>query len=187
MLIQDGDLEYDPNDYARMLEPIVSGRADIVYGSRFLGARIVRWRCPNRIANRVLTAAANLLYGARLTRRSHGLQGLSRDGAARASICECRRFEFCPEVTAKTRRLGYRIHEVPVSYNARGHRGRQEDSRPRRLGSPVDAGALSFRAARAVVAFEKVGHSRKAAGPRAGHGPPHIGARLTSGPLIRLL
>src|SRR5205823_12785584 len=66
VLIQDGDLEYDPNDYARLLEPIVQREADVVYGSRFLG-KPVGMQMKNRIANRILTAAANLLYGAGLT------------------------------------------------------------------------------------------------------------------------
>jgi glycosyltransferase involved in cell wall biosynthesis len=118
ILIQDGDLEYDPNDYARILEPIVSGEADIVYGSRFL-RQPVAMALPNLIANRILTAAANLLYGAQLTDEATAYK------AFRATVLgdihlACRRFEFCPEVTAKARRLGYRIHEVPVSYNARG-------------------------------------------------------------------
>jgi len=118
VLIQDGDLEYDPNDYARILEPIVSGQADIVYGSRFLGQRVsMAWK--NRVANRVLTAAANLLYGSRLTDEATAYKAF-RATVLRRMRLECRRFEFCPEVTAKARRLGYRIHEVPVSYNARG-------------------------------------------------------------------
>jgi len=118
VLIQDGDLEYDPNDYARILEPIVQGQADIVYGSRFLGQTVaMAWR--NRLANRVLTAAANLLYGVRLTDEATAYKAF-RVSVLRKMHLECRRFEFCPEVTAKACRLGYRIHEVPVSYNARG-------------------------------------------------------------------
>jgi len=118
VLIQDGDLEYDPHDYARLLEPIVSGRADIVYGSRFLG-QTVAMALPNRIANRVLTAAANVLYSAQLTDEATAYKAF-RMAVLRRIHLKCRRFEFCPEVTAKARRLGYRIYEVAVSYNARG-------------------------------------------------------------------
>jgi glycosyltransferase involved in cell wall biosynthesis len=118
VLIQDGDLEYDPNDYARLLEPIVGGQADIVYGSRFLGAPVAM-ALPNRIANRVLTAAANLLYRAQLTDEATAYKAF-RTTVLRRIHLKCRRFEFCPEVTAKARRLGFSIHEVPVSYNARG-------------------------------------------------------------------
>ena len=118
VLIQDGDLEYDPNDYARLLEPIVSGESDIVYGSRFLGKRVTM-ALPNRIAHSILTAVAHLLSQARLTDEATAYKAF-RMPVLREIRLECRRFEFCPEVTAKARRLGYRIHEVPVGYNARG-------------------------------------------------------------------
>ncbi len=118
VLIQDGDLEYDPDDYARILEPIVSGRADIVYGSRFLG-QAPPMAVLNRVANRILTVAANLLYNAQLTDEATAYKAF-RIGVLRRMNLRCRRFEFCPEVTAKARRLGYHIVEVPVRYNARG-------------------------------------------------------------------
>jgi dolichol-phosphate mannosyltransferase len=118
VLIQDGDLEYDPGDYQRMLEPIVKGEADVVYGSRFLGGPVGMAR-KNRIANRVLTAAANILYGAGLTDEATAYKAF-RTSVLREISLQCRRFEFCPEVTAKLRRLGYRIHEEPIRYNARG-------------------------------------------------------------------
>ncbi len=118
VLMQDGDLEYDPNDYERILEPIVNGRADVVYGSRFLG-NPVGMALKNRIANRILTLAANVLYGARLTDVETAYKAF-RMPVLRAIPLACRRFEFCPEVTAKLRLLGYAIMEVPIRYNARG-------------------------------------------------------------------
>jgi glycosyltransferase involved in cell wall biosynthesis len=117
-LIQDGDLEYDPNDYARLIEPILRGDADVVYGSRFLGRPTgMAWK--NLIANRILTVAANLLYGARITDEATAYKAF-RLPILRSMRLESRRFEFCPEVTAKVRRLGYAIFEVPIGYNARG-------------------------------------------------------------------
>lgn len=117
VLIQDGDLEYDPNDYARILEPILNGSADVVYGSRFLGEP-TGMALKNRIANRILTVTANLLYNAHLTDEATAYKAF-RSSILRELHLECRRFEFCPEVTAKMRRLGYTIHEVPIQYNAR--------------------------------------------------------------------
>ena len=118
ILIQDGDLEYDPNDYARILEPIVKGEADVVYGSRFLG-KPVGMAKKYRIANQILTTTANLLYDAHLTDEATAYKAF-RASVLREIHLECRRFDFCPEVTAKLRRLGHRILEVPISYNARG-------------------------------------------------------------------
>jgi len=118
VLIQDGDLEYDPNDYARIIEPIADGRADVVYGSRFL-SKPQGMALRNLVANRILTASANLLYGARITDEATAYKAF-RTSVLRSIRLECRGFEFCPEVTAKLRRLGYRIWEVPIGYNARG-------------------------------------------------------------------
>ena len=118
ILIQDGDLEYDPNDYARIIEPILRNEADVVYGSRFLGKPRGMAR-RNLVANRILTATANLLYAAHITDEATAYKGF-RASVLRGINLECRGFEFCPEVTAKLRRLGYRIREVPISYNARG-------------------------------------------------------------------
>lgn len=118
ILVQDGDLEYDPRDYPRILGPIVSGQADVVYGSRFL-RKFTGMKWPNWLANHVLTFAANLLYGARITDEATAYKAF-RASVLRKVDLRCKRFEFCPEVTAKVRRLGCRIHEVPISYNPRG-------------------------------------------------------------------
>jgi len=118
VLIQDGDLEYDPRDYQAVLAPIVAGEADVVYGSRFLrGVRGMRKR--NWVANKVLTYTTNLLFGARITDQATAYKAFRREVIERMKL-RCIRFEFCAEVTAKVRRLGYRIREVPISYNPRG-------------------------------------------------------------------
>jgi dolichol-phosphate mannosyltransferase len=118
ILIQDGDLEYDPEDYQRILQPILDRNADVVYGSRFLAGTPVM-ALPNLIANRILTFAANVLYNARITDEATAYKAF-RAPLLRALPLECRRFEFCPEVTARLRRQGHRIYEVPISYHARG-------------------------------------------------------------------
>jgi dolichol-phosphate mannosyltransferase len=122
LLVQDGDLEYDPKDYPKILAPILRGETKIVYGSRFhtgsrRGIRDMKW--ANWLANRWLTWTANLLYAAHLTDEATAYKAFARE-VIDAIDLRCIRFEFCPEITAKARRLGYAIAEVPISYNPRG-------------------------------------------------------------------
>jgi glycosyltransferase involved in cell wall biosynthesis len=118
VLIQDGDMEYDPNDYSAILAPILKGDADVVYGSRFLG-KPKGMAFKNLLANRILTLSANLLFGAHITDEATAYKAF-RTSLIRQMRLNSRRFELCPELTAKVCRLGYHIHEVPITYNARG-------------------------------------------------------------------
>lgn len=117
VVIQDADLEYDPADFRRMLDPIRSGKAAVVYGSRFLnGTPRMRW--PNLIANRLLAWSATLLFGQPLSDEATCYK-MFRTDVLRSLHLRANRFDFCPEATAKVLRAGYRIVEVPVSYRAR--------------------------------------------------------------------
>jgi dolichol-phosphate mannosyltransferase len=117
VLVQDGDLEYDPSEYTKLLQPLVDGKADVVYGSRFLG-HLSGMRWQNYLANRILTFLANVLYGANITDEATGYKAFRREALLKAGL-KCKRFEFCPEVTAKVRKLGFRIAEVPITYEGR--------------------------------------------------------------------
>lgn len=115
ILIQDSDLEYDPQDYPALLRPLEEGKANVVYGVRpdrperglrfFLGAKL-------------LTHLTNLLYGAGIHDEATCYKVVRRSVMERVQL-ECHRFEFCPEVTAKLCRMGEKIAEVPISYHPR--------------------------------------------------------------------
>ena len=117
-LVQDADLEYDVDDYPALLGEIAKG-ADVVYGSRFLQKK---WpegmQLPNFVANRLLTTAANLLYGLNITDEATCFKVFKTD-LLRSFDLECEGFEFCPEVTAKIGKRKIKIHEVPIRYTAR--------------------------------------------------------------------
>ena len=120
IVIQDADLEYDPQDYLKLLEPIREGRADVVYGSRFLGwpRRVLRFR--HQLANRFLTLLSNLTTDLNLTDMETCYKMITRE-VAQSLRLRSERFGIEPEITAKIARLGYRVYEVPVSYHGRDY------------------------------------------------------------------
>jgi len=119
IIIQDADLEYDPMDIPRVIAPIAEGKAQVVYGSRFLTARRPKgMRLPNWLINRLLAAMVRWLYWHPLTDEATCYKAFRAD-LLKSVPLTCQRFEFCPEVTAKVIRRGVKIMEVPISYEAR--------------------------------------------------------------------
>lgn len=118
VFVQDADLEYDPQDYRVMIEPMLDGRADMVYGSRFLGG-------PHRVlffwhylANRFITLLSNAISDLNLSDMETGMKGFVRDKLLQLHL-SADRFTFEPEITSKAARSGWRIYEVPISYSGR--------------------------------------------------------------------
>lgn len=118
VLVQDADLEYDPAEYPQLLAPLLDGRADVVFGTRFLGQThrvLYYW---HSVGNWLLTTLSNMLSNLNLSDMECCYKAFRRDVLRRISIEE-NRFGFEPEITAKVARLGCRIYEVAVSYSGR--------------------------------------------------------------------
>ncbi len=114
VIIQDADLEYDPNDYPKLLEPILRGEAQVVYGVRDLGSQEFLFR----FGNQFLTFATNILYGSNLSDMETCYKLMPREVMLSLNL-QATRFQIEPEITGKLLRRGYVIHEVPIWYSAR--------------------------------------------------------------------
>lgn len=117
IVIQDADLEYNPNDWLKMIEVVKKRNADIVYGSRILGKN-KKSSFFFYLGGRLLSILANILYNAKITDEPTCYK-MFRKEVLNSITLKCKKFEFCPEFTAKVRKKGYRIYEVPISYNPR--------------------------------------------------------------------
>ncbi len=117
-LIQDADLEYDPADYDALLAPLLDGRADVVYGSRFLGGPHRVLYFWHRLANGLLTMFSNMLTNLNLTDMETGYKVMRTEVFRQIKITS-NRFGVEPELTARLARMGLRIYETPISYSGR--------------------------------------------------------------------
>ncbi|OPY79713.1 MAG: Undecaprenyl-phosphate mannosyltransferase [Syntrophorhabdus sp. PtaU1.Bin058] len=120
VIIQDADLEYDPRDYPRLLEPILEGKADVVYGSRFLGGPHRVLYFWHYIGNMIVTLLSNMFTNLNLTDMETGYKVFKREALKDITI-ESDRFGFEPEITAKIAKGRFRVFEIPISYYGRSY------------------------------------------------------------------
>lgn len=120
ILVQDADLEYDPKEYPRLLEPILDGRADAVYGSRFLGGPHRALYYWHYVGNRFLTAFSNMVSNLNLSDMETCYKVFKKDVLEGINL-KSKRFGFEPEITQKLAKLKARIYEVPISYSGRDY------------------------------------------------------------------
>jgi glycosyltransferase involved in cell wall biosynthesis len=118
VLVQDADLEYDPRDYPRLLEPLIDGRADVVFGSRFLGGPQRVHYFWHYVANKILTLLSDVFTNLKLTDMETCYKVFRREVLQGIQL-KSNRFGFEPEITAKVAKGNWRIYEVPISYAGR--------------------------------------------------------------------
>lgn len=117
-VIQDADLEYVPEELPALVQPILSGTHRVVYGTRFAKGFPSGMALPNKVVNWLLILAVGLLFGKKVGDEATCYKAFLTDDLKKMNLV-CQRFEFCPEVTAKSIRMGLKIAEVPISYTPR--------------------------------------------------------------------
>lgn len=117
-IIQDADVEYFPEDIPMLVKEIIDERATVVYGTRFTKGLVSGMALPNKIVNVLLAWSVRLLYGQKITDEATCYKAFRSDLLPQMEL-ECKRFEFCPEVTAKVSIMGHKIKEIPVRYDPR--------------------------------------------------------------------
>jgi glycosyltransferase involved in cell wall biosynthesis len=120
LIIQDADLEYSPEDFPKLIEPILNNETEVVYGSRFMGDNAKDFLFLSKVANRVLTFLTNILYGASLSDMETCYKAFKKSLLEDIHL-KSQRFELEPEITAKFLKRKIKILEVPISYNPRGY------------------------------------------------------------------
>ncbi|MGE0002392.1 MAG: glycosyltransferase family 2 protein [Fimbriimonadaceae bacterium] len=118
VVIQDADLEYAPEELPSLVQPILDGHYSVVYGNRFHHGFPKGMALPNKMVNWLLAKSVNWLFGHHISDEATCYKAFRRD-VLDAMELQCTRFEFCPEVTAKTLRMGEHIHEIPIQYKPR--------------------------------------------------------------------
>lgn len=117
-IVQDADLEYRPEEIPNVVQPILDGKADVVYGSRFTKGMNKNMAFPNKVVNVLLVWAVRLMFFKKISDEATCYKAF-RTKILKDMNLVCHRFEFCPEVTAKAIRMGHTIHEVPIHYEPR--------------------------------------------------------------------
>ena len=126
VIIQDADMEYDPNDYAKLLEPIMCGKAEVVYGSRFLSNKHLPnckkfFYITHFLGNKFLNILLNLLYNSKVTDMETCYKVMTKEALDSINLTESR-FEIEPAITANLLLKGYNVYEVPISYSPRDYK-----------------------------------------------------------------